>query len=79
MHLRFPFLLSSIPRQAFRRSLNPMGSKKMTSSGDSSDSPLSASDFRAYNRMAEQMEGFVSLSITLAHFSQPEYFHLQVH
>ncbi|KAJ5270080.1 hypothetical protein N7534_005817 [Penicillium rubens] len=35
-----------------------MGSKKMTSSGDSSDSPLSASDFRAYNRMAEQMEGF---------------------
>lgn len=61
MHFRFPFL-SSIPRQSFLRSVNPMGSKKMTSSGASSDSPLSASDFRAYNRMAEGMEGFVSLS-----------------
>ncbi|KAJ5355581.1 hypothetical protein N7517_010190 [Penicillium concentricum] len=39
-----------------------MGSKKMaSSSGDSSDAqPLSASDFRAYNRMSEQMEGFHS-------------------
>lgn len=68
MHFRFPrpLLLTSFPRPVFlRRSLlNPMGSSKMaSSSGDSGDSPLSATDFRTYNRMSEQMEGFVSLIV----------------
>lgn len=68
MHFRFlrPSLLTSIPRPGFllRNLLNPMGASKMaSSSGDSGDSPLSASDFRTYNRMSEQMEGFVSLIV----------------
>lgn len=68
MHFRFPrqLLLTSIPQPAFlpRSLLNPMGFGNMTSSSssvDSGDSPLSTNDFRTYNRMAEQMEGFVSL------------------
>lgn len=43
-----------------------MGSKKSMPSGSDSGEPLPAlspSDFRTYNRMSEQMEGFVSLSI----------------
>ena len=67
MHFRFPrpSLLTSTPRPGFLpRNLNPMGSSKMaSSSGDSGDPPLSASDFRTYNRMSEQMEGFVSLIV----------------
>lgn len=39
-----------------------MGRANCTTSGDESLSPLSASDFRAYNRMSEQMDAFVSLS-----------------
>lgn len=40
-----------------------MGAKK-TSSPESGEPlpPLSAGDFRTYNRMSEQMEAFVSLS-----------------
>jgi hypothetical protein len=50
-----PIYLSS------RLSIYPMGAKKMSTS-DSGEPlpPLSASDFRTYNRMSEQMEAFVS-------------------
>ena len=38
-----------------------MGAKKMSTSDSGEAPPLSASDFRTYNRMSEQMEAFVSL------------------
>lgn len=38
-----------------------MGAKKSSASDVGESVPLSASDFRVYNRMSEQMEAFVSL------------------
>ena len=42
-----------------------MGAKKTSASDSGEPLPLSANDFRIYNRMSEQMEAFVSLPFFL--------------
>jgi hypothetical protein len=67
--MRLPFLRPQsllrtqfIPVQLSSRisSHYPMGAKKMSTDSGEPLPPLSANDFRTYNRMSEQMEAFVS-------------------